>query len=85
MPQFKSKYFHHTHTPPSGEEELVSMQIDIRGRRPYLAARVNDGVPKKKKRKRCYLCYSYDSCVLPQWPCSLLLLKKPFHPHLHHT
>lgn len=50
MPQFKSKHFHHTHTPPPGEGELVSMQIDIRGPRPYLPARVNDGVPKKKKK-----------------------------------
>lgn len=52
MPQFKSKHFHHPHTPPSGEEELVSMQIDIRGPRPYLPARVNDGVPKKEKKEK---------------------------------
>lgn len=52
MQQFKSKHFHHTRTPPSGEEELVSMQIDIRGPRPYLPVRVNDGVPKMKKRKK---------------------------------
>lgn len=51
MLQFKSKHFHHTHTPPSGEEELVSMQIDIRGPRPYLPASVNDDVPKKKEKK----------------------------------